>query len=153
MSLLSIKWQDFLGKKPPKIEIIHCMRRPIAVVTPTIQAAANIIGATNPDIMKGISNGKKELYVEANSDKNIIVELQDICHVLAVYLTFWCFDSRQYTFSLSYSEDGEIWKAAIENRIAMGNDTIFIGAPVKYIKLNGTNTANPFLHLIQFKLA
>ena len=129
------------------------MRNSFCNVTPIIQANCIIHGTNkNDDILKGISNGSSSKYTETNKDQNLIIELSECCYVLSSYLTFWCFDDRIYTYSFCVSKDGENWKTIFENRIAKGNDTIFIGEPIKYIKMNGYNSSNPNLHLISFKL-
>ena len=105
-----------------------------------------------PEIFQGKVQGSQTVYTSTPSTTNVVLDLKSVFFLRSIKMTLWFWDSRYYTYTCSVSEDGENWVPLCENWMARCNETLVVMRQVRFIKLQGTNSANAYLHIVGFKL-
>lgn len=117
------------------------------------QRNINVIGnTTNPDIYKRIIHGNKDLLSSTPENDFVLLDLGSLFFLHSIRITFWCWDTRIFTYNCFISEDGESWFHISENMMAQCNETIVVFRQVRFIKLQGKSNADAYLQVVDFKL-
>mmetsp|Transcript_14653 Transcript_14653/g.10536 ORF Transcript_14653/g.10536 Transcript_14653/m.10536 type:complete len:84 (+) Transcript_14653:274-525(+) len=71
-----------------------------------------------------------------------------------LFLVFWDFDNRFYTYNAEYSADGVNWTRFATDAYGKNGEEIVFNSDVtaKYLRFDGVNNKNNYIHLLHVHL-